>query len=445
VGGYSGLLLKVNATDGTVVWSGNPASDLAHLGVVVGGGSVFTAGAAVPPTCGAVDGVGGTEGKPFIAIYSSSSGANTSCGSMNVYSYKGHESYYALAGGGGLYYAAGWAEEFGFGGHRYLVTKYDATGAPLITKVDPATYSFAEGAATDSFSAVVYIAGFRRTGSWHGLPELPFLVKLDASLNELWRSTIDAAASGARGSFSGVALAGSDVYAVGSWTVGSDTNFLAAKFSAAGGPPVWQQVWGTSGADRLRDVVVTSTGRVFATGGSAGDVVVLELNPADGSVLPSPLPYATAGDDFGMRLTADGPDLFVAGYASPSGNYDALLLHYRLTLTVSIDIRPGTFPNAVNPKSKGVLPVAILSSATFDATSVDPATVKLAGATVAPTGNGALNAVVTDVNLDGLPDLLLHIATEELLLTPADTEAVLTGKTFSGQLIQGSDSVRVLP
>lgn len=34
---------------------------------------------------------------------------------------------------------------------------------------------------------------------------------------------------------------------------------------------------------------------------------------------------------------------------------------------------------------------------------------------------------------------------EELLLTPADTEAVLTGKTFSGQLIQGSDSVRVLP
>ena len=32
-----------------------------------------------------------------------------------------------------------------------------------------------------------------------------------------------------------------------------------------------------------------------------------------------------------------------------------------------IDIKPGTFPNTINPKSMGVIPVGILSTADFDA------------------------------------------------------------------------------
>jgi hypothetical protein len=42
------------------------------------------------------------------------------------------------------------------------------------------------------------------------------------------------------------------------------------------------------------------------------------------------------------------------------------------SVAVPIDIKPGSFPNSINPQSKGVIPVAILTTDTFDATTVDP-------------------------------------------------------------------------
>ena len=45
---------------------------------------------------------------------------------------------------------------------------------------------------------------------------------------------------------------------------------------------------------------------------------------------------------------------------------------------ISIDIKPGSFPDSINPRSKGVIPVAILTTDTFDATTVDSATVRFA-------------------------------------------------------------------
>jgi len=121
------------------------------------------------------------------------------------------------------------------------------------------------------------------------------------------------------------------------------------------------------------------------------------------------------------------------------------------TLTVSnlatmIDIKPGSDPNSINLKSKGKVPVAILSSEVFDATTVDPSTVKLADAQVAVKGKkGKLMASVEDVNGDGLDDLVLHFNTQELNLTKDSTEAVLIGETFDGMSIIGSDSVNIVP
>jgi len=43
-----------------------------------------------------------------------------------------------------------------------------------------------------------------------------------------------------------------------------------------------------------------------------------------------------------------------------------------LILTVAIDIKPGSDPNAINPNSKGVIPVAILTTPEFDATKGRP-------------------------------------------------------------------------
>jgi hypothetical protein len=48
-------------------------------------------------------------------------------------------------------------------------------------------------------------------------------------------------------------------------------------------------------------------------------------------------------------------------------------------IAVSIDIRPGSHPNSIQLGSNGVVAVEILSSGSFDATTVDPATVRACG------------------------------------------------------------------
>ncbi len=112
---------------------------------------------------------------------------------------------------------------------------------------------------------------------------------------------------------------------------------------------------------------------------------------------------------------------------------------------MTIDIKPNSSPNTINLGSGGVVPVAILSSATFDATTVDPLTVTLASAPVKLKGNGTPQVQVQDVNGDGRLDLVIHIQTEALQLSANDTLAVLEGETFGGAAIVGTDLVRIVP
>ena len=143
--------------------------------------------------------------------------------------------------------------------------------------------------------------------------------------------------------------------------------------------------------------------------------------------------------DFGdipqaTSVWGSGPDDVWVGLA------DGLLLHYGPpVINVTIDIKPGSFPNPINLKSKGNVPVAILSSTTFDATTVDRSTVEFAGAHPLPIGE-----TPEDVNGDGLLDIVLHFKTQDLNLQPGETEACLTGKTFNEQEFRGCDSVRIL-
>jgi DNA-binding beta-propeller fold protein YncE len=114
-------------------------------------------------------------------------------------------------------------------------------------------------------------------------------------------------------------------------------------------------------------------------------------------------------------------------------------------LTVSIDIKPGSYPNSINLGSGGTVAVAIFSTSTFDATKVDPLTVSLASAPVRLKGNGAPMASFEDVNQDGLLDIVVRVSTQTLELSETDEEAVLTGKTFDGISFSGMDTVRVVP
>lgn len=111
---------------------------------------------------------------------------------------------------------------------------------------------------------------------------------------------------------------------------------------------------------------------------------------------------------------------------------------------VNIDIKPGSFPNSINLGSNGNVPVAIFSTEGFDATTVDPTTVTLAGAAVRIKGKGTAQAFGEDVDEDGLLDLVVHVDTTALELTMGDTEAILEGKTFDGVSIRGVDTVRIV-
>jgi hypothetical protein len=117
------------------------------------------------------------------------------------------------------------------------------------------------------------------------------------------------------------------------------------------------------------------------------------------------------------------------------------------SVVVAIDIKPGSWPNSINPDGKGVIPVAILTtstdvgeSVTFDATTVEALTVEFG-----PDGASATHSSLEDVDLDSDLDMILHFKTPETGIQAGDTEACLSGKTVDGRNFKGCDAVRAVP
>ena len=108
--------------------------------------------------------------------------------------------------------------------------------------------------------------------------------------------------------------------------------------------------------------------------------------------------------------------------------------------TVALDIKPGSDPNGVNPRSKGVISVAVLGSVDFVAELVDVTTVKFGPLDATPVHDGH----VEDVNNDGFADSVFHFRTQDTGISCGDTEATLIGDTFGGGVgpFTGTDSVK---
>ncbi len=148
--------------------------------------------------------------------------------------------------------------------------------------------------------------------------------------------------------------------------------------------------------------------------------------------------------------TADLPDIDSFGNvifrASVNDQGGVYLLP--TVLVVDIDIKPESYPNSINLRSKGVIPVAILSTNTaageavdFDATQVDATTVRFG-----PNGTGIVHSSghIGDVDGDSHMDLVVHFITQATGISCGETSASLTGETFGGQAIEGTDSIRTV-
>ena len=115
-------------------------------------------------------------------------------------------------------------------------------------------------------------------------------------------------------------------------------------------------------------------------------------------------------------------------------------------ISVAIDIKPGSDPNCFNSDGHGVIPVAIFSTADFDATGIDPASVTMDGQGVKVAGKNDKSLSHTeDVNTDGYVDLVVQIEDTDGTYQVGETTAMLSGKTYFDQAFQGTDFICIVP
>jgi len=199
---------------------------------------------------------------------------------------------------------------------------------------------------------------------------------------------------------------------LGTFTLTHDDDPLAVSYESAQtnltlGPGTYFAMFGSSEADEA-GFLLSFASSPFAF--TAGPVTLGFLRLDDGTSARSSTQLAAA-----VRILGD------------------------CTEEVTLDIKPGGFPNVINPRSRGVIPVAVLTTTDFDATRIDPETLAFG-----PAGAEPVHAVFADVNHDGQTDLLLHFRTQETGLTCASTSAKLAGSTLDGLSFEGIDSIRTV-
>lgn len=190
-------------------------------------------------------------------------------------------------------------------------------------------------------------------------------------------------------------------------------------------PWTWEIDWGdatspTTGSTSDQSAPITATHQVCSATPAGSNTVTLSVTDKDDG---------TGTDDLALTVEYLGQDIVI----KPNGGG----------------------MNSINLRSGGRLPVAILSTATFDATTVDPSAATLGDemdpdTEVAQRQNGTFFATTEDVNEDGRMDLVLHFEIQALVdnddLDMSTTELAL--RAFLDDEctnIRGVDAVTVRP
>jgi len=146
---------------------------------------------------------------------------------------------------------------------------------------------------------------------------------------------------------------------------------------------------------------------------------------------------STAGHDLPVSVYGEA----LVSYLDPDDTAQLAMIpqgYIDVWVPIMIDIKPGSYPNSINLKSNGRLPVAILTTDTFDATTIDPDTVLFEGAS-------PVHWAYEDVDHDGDIDLILHFHLKDTGLTATSMYGYLTAETFDGMPVVGVDTVRIVP
>jgi len=176
-------------------------------------------------------------------------------------------------------------------------------------------------------------------------------------------------------------------------------------------------------------------------------LIALQLPPAGGP----PVAHAQSAAQDPVRVDPVGPDTVLIGstvdYEIQADDVADLTAAQVTFTAVAIDVKPGSDPNSINCENgKGIIPVAILTTEDFDATTVDHTTATFEGAseTHVDKKSGEPRRHEEDVDGDGDTDLVFHFRLGDTGLTCSSTEGTLVGAIFDGQPIEGSDAVHMV-
>ena len=247
---------------------------------------------------------------------------------------------------------------------------------------------------------------------------------------------------------------------IGSSTLSNDVWVLANANGNGNGTPAWSQLAPTGPAPAARyghTAVYDAAGnRMIVFGGSSSgslnDVWVLshadgtggipawtQLSPS-GSSPAARYAHTAVYNAAGGRMT-----VFDGCTANACPVNDAWVLSGVGSSTpVAIDIRPRLAINTISLTTSTGVPVAILSSASFNALTE----VNRTSLTFGHTGTEATlvrcDTLGQDVNADGRMDLVCHFNATLGGFQMGDSTGYLRGTTLQGNTIQGSDSVLIL-
>jgi hypothetical protein len=234
---------------------------------------------------------------------------------------------------------------------------------------------------------------------------------------------------------------------------GSGSGVFAQRFSASAAPVGTEfLVNSTTSSSQFQPAIALESDGDFVVAwtsyGQDGSAygVVAQVFDSSGTLLGGELVVNshTVGYQYAPAVAIDDEDDFVVAwsddYDGDAGGVFAQLFDGAddaPDLTVEIDIKPGTAPNTINPSSRGVIEVAILTTVDFDAWDVDPSTVAFGPGAAALYGF----AHAEDVDFDGDIDMTLRFRTQDTGLACGDTSATLTGETNAAEPFEASDSV----